>query len=78
LFTDLQVPLGIDPEFIAALPPDMRQSVINEHQQRERVTQLRTRPMTTSAATAAPVAPMADIDQEFLDALPPELQEEVD
>jgi len=55
----------------------MRQSVINEHQQRERVTQLRTRPMTTSTATAAPVAPMVDIDQEFLDALPPELQEEV-
>lgn len=46
----LEVPLGIDPEFIAALPPDMRQSVINEHQQRERLARMR----SEQAAAAAP------------------------
>ncbi|KAI9470603.1 MAG: hypothetical protein EXX96DRAFT_362871 [Benjaminiella poitrasii] len=55
--------MGIDVEFLEALPDDLREEVINQHM-RERPT---------------PVQPAEDdsISPEFLDALPPDIREEV-
>jgi len=69
---DIEIPEGVDPSFLAALPEDMRQEVIEEQRRLLR-------------ARAAPPAPPAQQDQgsvaevnpEFLAALPPNIQEEV-
>lgn len=55
---------GIDPEFLEALPDDMREEVLNQHVRDQR---------------AARVERPADsqISPEFLDALPPELRAEI-
>ena len=89
---DVEVPDGVDPAFLAALPEDIRAEVIRDHIRQQRVQRATQRavpqpPSTgeTPAAAAAPVdgaavqegASAAELDQEFLAALPPELQEEV-
>jgi E3 ubiquitin-protein ligase HUWE1 len=57
---------GIDPEFLAALPEDLQEEVINQHLQEQR--------QRTSAAPSSTVNP--DLT-DFLDALPPDMREEV-
>lgn len=70
---DLEVPEGIDPSFLAALPSEMRDEVIAEHLRQQRIRQ--------RAAAPPPVAsdapPVAEVNPEFLAALPPNIQEEV-
>ncbi|GAA5823738.1 hypothetical protein JCM11251_003273 [Rhodosporidiobolus azoricus] len=56
---------GIDREFLEALPDDMRDEVIRQHQRENRRTN-----------EPAPPAP-AHLSSEFLDALPPDLRAEV-
>ncbi|KAJ3416767.1 hypothetical protein HDV05_000141 [Chytridiales sp. JEL 0842] len=57
---------GIDPEFLAALPDDLREEVINQH--------LREQRQRTRAAPSETINP--DLS-DFLDALPADMREEV-
>lgn len=70
---DLEVPEGIDPSFLAALPSEMRDEVIAEHLRQQRIRQ--------RAAAPPPVTndvqPVAEVNPEFLAALPLNIQEEV-
>ncbi|KAJ9104930.1 hypothetical protein QFC19_003725 [Naganishia cerealis] len=58
---------GIDPEFLEALPDDMREDVVNQHLRERR----RAVGGTSQSAVASQISP------EFLDALPPEIRAEV-
>lgn len=58
---------GIDPEFLEALPDDMREDVVNQHLRERR---------RSAAGTGQPLA-ASQISPEFLDALPPEIRAEV-
>ena len=64
-----ELPEGIDAAFLAALPKDMQQEVIDEQ---NNLKNTRKRTATQSIADIAP-----DIDPEFLAALPTNIQEEV-
>lgn len=88
---DIEIPSGVDPAFLAALPDDMRAEVLRDHerqQRAQRATQQRPTGVTaistnstefsTTANSAMPVIPGVEpLDQDFLNALPPELQEEI-
>lgn len=73
------IPEGVDPSFLAALPADMRREVLEQH----RILCLQQRLASgTSAATGATgdqanVNATIEVSPEFLAALPPSLQEEV-
>ncbi|CRL01178.1 CLUMA_CG014451, isoform A [Clunio marinus] len=69
---DLEVPEGVHPSFLAALPPEMRDEVIQEHLRQQRIRQ---RAQQTSALQEAQA--LADVNPEFLAALPLNIQEEV-
>jgi hypothetical protein len=69
---DLEVPEGIDPSFLAALPSEMREEVIAEHLRLQR---LRQRTQQTAAAQES--VNVLEVSPEFLAALPPNIQEEV-
>lgn len=58
---------GIDPEFLEALPDDMREDVVNQHLRERR---------RSAAGNNQPLA-ASQISPEFLDALPPEIRAEV-
>lgn len=58
---------GIDPEFLEALPDDMRADVVNQHLRERRG------PEAAQGADAG----SSEISPEFLDALPPEIRAEV-
>jgi E3 ubiquitin-protein ligase HUWE1 len=58
---------GIDPEFLEALPDDMREDVVNQH-----LTERRRAAVGSSQSQAA-----SQISPEFLNALPPEIRAEV-
>lgn len=88
--SDIEIPDGVDPAFLAALPEDIRAEVIRDHIRQQRVQRATQRPAPQAEAAAAGEAPAAaegtanpeaaappELDQEFLAALPPELQEEV-
>ncbi|KAJ3265210.1 hypothetical protein HDU77_006065 [Chytriomyces hyalinus] len=57
---------GIDPEFLAALPEDLRMEVLNQHLQEQR-----------QRTTAVPILPDNPDMSEFLNALPPDIRNEV-
>lgn len=85
---DIEIPDGVDPSFLAALPDEMRSEVIAEQLRLQRARQ---RPPETSgtpsssttttaaaaAATATTAAAVGEVNPEFLAALPPAIQEEV-
>ncbi|TPX38198.1 hypothetical protein SmJEL517_g00226 [Synchytrium microbalum] len=58
---------GIDPEFLEALPDDMRQEVVAQHLRENR----------QQARTSASATMSAAINPEFLDALPPDIRQEI-
>ncbi|KAK7203014.1 hypothetical protein BZA70DRAFT_242056, partial [Myxozyma melibiosi] len=58
---------GIDPEFLEALPDDMREEVITAH----------LRELQRSSSTARVPEPESEIEAEFLAALPPSIREEL-
>ncbi|XP_031748031.1 E3 ubiquitin-protein ligase HUWE1 isoform X4 [Xenopus tropicalis] len=73
----INLPEGVDPSFLAALPEDIRREVLQN--------QLGIRPPSRPPPTAAPVIPppvvanagVTEVSPEFLAALPPAIQEEV-
>ena len=78
---DIEIPEGVDPSFLAALPEDMRQEVIDEQR---RLVRARQQPPAQPAAAAGQPAAAAgtsaavqEVNPEFLAALPPNIQEEV-
>ena len=72
---DIEIPEGVDPSFLAALPEDMRQEVIEEQR---RLTRARQQPPAQPAAAAgASSGAVQEVNPEFLAALPPNIQEEV-
>lgn len=72
LLGDLEVPEGIDPSFLAALPYEMREEVISEHLRLQRIRQ-----RAQQNAVQVEHASVVEVNPEFLAALPPNIQEEV-
>ncbi|UXI19882.1 hypothetical protein NH340_JMT05825 [Sarcoptes scabiei] len=75
---DQELPEGVDPSFLAALPENIRQEVIAEQFRLQRLNNLRT--LTTanqSNASSSNAVQNAEVSPEFLAALPPNIQEEV-
>ncbi|XP_037091019.1 E3 ubiquitin-protein ligase HUWE1-like [Pollicipes pollicipes] len=68
---DMEIPEGVDPSFLAALPDEMRQEVVAEQLRLQRIRQ-RFRQAQTSQQQ-----PTMEVSPEFLEALPPAIQEEV-
>ncbi|XP_018898771.2 E3 ubiquitin-protein ligase HUWE1 isoform X2 [Bemisia tabaci] len=66
----LQIPEGVDPSFLEALPEDMRTEVITEHLRLERLRE------SLNAAGQGGGTSM-QVNADFLAALPPSIQEEV-
>ncbi|XP_015191132.1 PREDICTED: E3 ubiquitin-protein ligase HUWE1 isoform X3 [Polistes dominula] len=66
-----QLPDGVDPSFLAALPEDMRDEVIAEQLRLQRIRQ------RAQASAAEELAGPVEVNPEFLAALPPAIQEEV-
>lgn len=72
------IPEGVDPSFLDALPPDMRSEVLEQHRilrLQQRATESVGESSTSGAAAAA--SGSTEVSPEFLAALPPSLQEEV-
>ncbi|KAJ2100798.1 E3 ubiquitin-protein ligase tom1, partial [Coemansia sp. S100] len=70
---------GIDPEFLLALPDDLRMEVIEGRREQQRVEQRQTAGASSASGADAQAGAATDgsISQEFLDALPPEIRAEV-
>ena len=68
---DIEIPEGVDPSFLAALPEDMRQEVLEEQRRLLRARQAPPPPPTLQTQG------VAEVNAEFLAALPPNIQEEV-
>ncbi|XP_053985847.1 E3 ubiquitin-protein ligase HUWE1-like isoform X2 [Hylaeus volcanicus] len=66
-----QLPDGVDPSFLAALPEDMRDEVIAEQLRLQRIRQ------RAQATVVEELAGPVEVNPEFLAALPPAIQEEV-
>ncbi|XP_011685289.1 PREDICTED: E3 ubiquitin-protein ligase HUWE1 isoform X5 [Wasmannia auropunctata] len=66
-----QLPDGVDPSFLAALPEDMRDEVIAEQLRLQRMRQ------RAQASVVEELSGPVEVNPEFLAALPPAIQEEV-
>ena len=67
-----ELPEGVDPSFLAALPEDMRQEVIDEQRRLQNIRQraaAQAGPSDTSVASG-----VQEVSPEFLAALPPNIQ----
>lgn len=86
---DMEVPEGVDPSFLAALPEHMRQEVIQDHLRMQRLSQQQSQQQQQGASQGVGVVEAAggaganspaifnEVNPEFLAALPPSIQEEV-
>ena len=84
---DLDIPEGVDPSFLAALPEDMRAEVIEEQRRLVRARQAPAPPPAapTGQVNSSPLnlpiltqpVQVQEVNPEFLAALPPNIQEEV-
>ena len=72
---NIEIPEGVDPSFLAALPEDMRQEVLEEQRRLARARHQPAPPPPLLAAHQSGL--MAEVNPEFLAALPPNIQEEV-
>ncbi|GIX92131.1 e3 ubiquitin-protein ligase HUWE1 [Caerostris darwini] len=70
---EVEIPEGVDPSFLAALPDNIRQEVIAEQLRLQR---LRSRTVTATNESNDESA-FTEVNPEFLAALPPNIQEEV-
>lgn len=68
-----EVPDGVDPSFLEALPPEMRREVLEQH----RMLRLQERISATTVPAEPTASGSSEVSPEFLAALPPSLQEEV-
>ncbi|XP_055847251.1 E3 ubiquitin-protein ligase HUWE1 isoform X2 [Episyrphus balteatus] len=69
---DLQIPEGVDPSFLAALPSEMREEVIQEHLRAQR-----NRQRAQQNAIETEHESLIEVNPDFLAALPPSIQAEV-
>ncbi|RWS15637.1 E3 ubiquitin-protein ligase HUWE1-like protein, partial [Dinothrombium tinctorium] len=80
---DVEIPEGVDPSFLAALPENIRQEVIAEQLRLQRLQQQRNSATTSggaqpsSSSNSATANTFNEVNPEFLAALPPNIQEEV-
>lgn len=76
---DVEIPEGVDPSFLAALPENIRQEVIAEQLrlQRLRTHAQQQQQQQAAASSADGSATFTEVNPEFLAALPPSIQEEV-
>ena len=74
---DLEIPEGVDPSFLAALPEDMRQEVIEEQRRLVRARQQPPPQPAAGAGASSSSGAVQEVNPEFLAALPPNIQEEV-
>ncbi|KAL3982881.1 HECT-domain (ubiquitin-transferase) family protein [Acanthocheilonema viteae] len=78
---DIEIPEGVDPAFLAALPEDIRMEVIRDHMRQQRSQRLIQSSANLEAVGQANgesgVPVIEPLDQDFLNALPPDLQEEI-
>lgn len=74
--TESQIPEGIDPTFLAALPDSIRLEVVAQYE-REQRQQNQATGSTTNTSRSASATGGGEINPEVLAALPPEIQEEV-
>lgn len=72
LALDVELPEGVDPSFLAALPDNIRQEVIMEQLRLQRIQQ-RMQQQQRDAQSLG----VTEVNPEFLAALPPNIQEEV-
>ena len=72
-FTGIEVPEGVDPSFLAALPENIRQEVIADQLRLQRIQQRAQQQQQQLAETPG----VMEVNPEFLAALPPNIQEEV-
>lgn len=72
---DVEIPEGVDPSFLAALPENIRQEVIAEQLRLQRLRQRAQ--AANSQATTEGGGNFTEVNPEFLAALPPNIQEEV-
>lgn len=70
----VEIPEGVDPSFLAALPDNIRQEVIAEQLRLQR---LRQRSLNVSSDNTNEGASFTEVNPEFLAALPVNIQEEV-
>lgn len=72
---DIEIPDGVDPSFLAALPDEMRAEVVSEH---IRMQNSRQRSVINNVTQPNnPPEAIVEVNPEFLAALPPNIQEEV-
>ena len=69
---NIEIPEGVDPSSLAALPEEMRQEVIAEHLRLQRVRQRASDDIASSNNSQ-----VMEVNSEFLAALPPNIQGEV-
>ncbi len=72
MFGDIELPEGVDPSFLAALPDNIRQEVIAEQLRLQRLQQRAAEQRQEAQSMGVP-----EVNPEFLAALPPNIQEEV-
>lgn len=91
---ELEIPDGMDPEFLAALPDEIRAEVIKDYKLQQAknreplLVQPKPRELSPQPSTSATVRPVTksspiseekiSVDLKFLQALPPELRQEVE
>ncbi|VDK86830.1 unnamed protein product, partial [Litomosoides sigmodontis] len=78
---DIEIPEGVDPAFLAALPEDIRTEVVRDYMRQQRSQRLIQSSANLEAVVQtngeSGVPAIEPLDQEFLNALPPDLQEEI-
>lgn len=70
----MEIPEGVDPSFLAALPDNIRQEVIAEQLRLQR---LRQRSLNVASGNTNDGSSFTEVNPEFLAALPENIQEEV-
>ncbi|BFZ10773.1 hypothetical protein BsWGS_13813 [Bradybaena similaris] len=78
--TDPEIPEGVDPSFLAALPEHIRQEVISEQLRLQRIrrrAQEQAQQNASASEAGGEGSSTMEVNPEFLAALPPAIQEEV-
>ncbi|XP_076261399.1 HECT, UBA and WWE domain containing E3 ubiquitin protein ligase 1 isoform X2 [Rhynchophorus ferrugineus] len=77
---DEEIPEGVDPSFLEALPPEIRREVLEQHRilcLQQRLAARAAETTTTNGESSTTNEGPQEVSPEFLAALPPALQEEV-
>ncbi|KAG8260860.1 E3 ubiquitin-protein ligase huwe1, variant 2 [Homalodisca vitripennis] len=76
-FLSEEIPEGVDPSFLAALPEDMRAEVLSEHLRLQRLQNRVQQNTEESSQFPQGTSSGMEVNADFLAALPPAIQEEV-